>query len=487
MTQALTNSKNRTPTRARGERVYKPGGKKEWRVVFWTHESTKPSRRQCSFSEAKYGKEAASLLSRAVLDYIDVKGVIPDDLHDPPILDPAKKELIEYYSALHESRKASQKRNKPKNGVATVGGASNGENAVKNSSDSTIVPLYTLANSQTSPLSANSFSPIQSVSSTKSESPNELMQKHVNKKERKHLDPVVISGSSISASSPLSFVSRPGNVRSSQTPSDISSSSSSIFGTVANGTENSGNRNLDIINNNNGAVDINSCLGGVQNFVQIPPIPLISAPRDQNVHELLVCGNGNMNGINNSTSASSTRVNMESALSNSQKQANCPAVPNLGFGSFLGIGVTSPSITPPGMFMPSFPDVISSAVATTTLGVANPDTRSLIGQNINHMAAIHSQQLQFCLLQQHLAGSYPTFSPLFFQNCCPPILGFDNHVNDSFSQETLFSSAQKNNGKVYSAKRNVGVFCNDSSMKNKGNIGISNSQQIIYDVDIAQN
>ena len=143
MTTSLIN-KNRTPTRARGERVYKPGGKKEWRVVFWTHESTKPSRRQCSFSEAKYGKEAASLLSRAVLDYIDVKGVVPDDLHDPPILDPAKKELIEYYSALHESRKALQKKNKPKN---------SGNSNNKNISEPSIVPLYTLAQTQSPTMS----------------------------------------------------------------------------------------------------------------------------------------------------------------------------------------------------------------------------------------------------------------------------------------------------------------------------------------------
>ncbi|EEA07975.1 uncharacterized protein CMU_031160 [Cryptosporidium muris RN66] len=131
---STTVVKPRVPTRARGERVYKPGGKKEWRVVFWTHESNKPSRRQCSFSEAKYGKEAASLLSRAVLDYIDVKGVIPDDLHDPPILDPAKKELIDYYSALHETRKASQKKIRQRS-------------KYKQSQEESIVPLYTLTQS----------------------------------------------------------------------------------------------------------------------------------------------------------------------------------------------------------------------------------------------------------------------------------------------------------------------------------------------------
>ncbi|KAL7067413.1 hypothetical protein ACR3K2_21880 [Cryptosporidium serpentis] len=146
--------KPRVPTRARGERVYKPGGKKEWRVVFWTHESNKPSRRQCSFSEAKYGKEAASLLSRAVLDYIDVKGVIPDDLHDPPILDPAKKELIDYYSALHETRKASQKKIRQKN-------------KYKQSQEESIVPLYTLTQSAslTNISSKKKLSLLQPVSS----------------------------------------------------------------------------------------------------------------------------------------------------------------------------------------------------------------------------------------------------------------------------------------------------------------------------------
>ncbi|KAK6587979.1 hypothetical protein RS030_71128 [Cryptosporidium xiaoi] len=477
MTQTLANSKNRTPTRARGERVYKPGGKKEWRVVFWTHESTKPSRRQCSFSEAKYGKEAASLLSRAVLDYIDVKGVIPDDLHDPPILDPAKKELIEYYSALHESRKASMKKSRPRNG-SIVGGTSGGDGIVKGSSDPTTVPLYTLTNSQSSPLSANSFSPIPGSLSTKSESPDELMQKHINRKERIHFDPSFISNSNMSTS-PLSFASFSGAIKSPRTSNDVpssSSSSSSILGAVTSEIESSVNMNSDAKNINNHSND--NITDGTQNLIQIPPIPRIFASREQNLQDLFVCGNVNMNGINASTFIPSIGSSIESAIPTPQKHGNCISIPNFGFGSsFLGIGVTTPSIAhPAGMFIPStFPDAISSAaaIATSTLGVTNPDIRNLIGQNINQMAAIHGQQLQFCLLQQHLAGSYPTM-PLLLQNCCPPIIGFDNHVTDSSSQKTMHSSIG-NNVSIYSNKHTDGIFCNGSGIINTNNISTPNS------------
>ncbi|OII73208.1 uncharacterized protein cubi_02440 [Cryptosporidium ubiquitum] len=380
MTTSLIN-KNRTPTRARGERVYKPGGKKEWRVVFWTHESTKPSRRQCSFSEAKYGKEAASLLSRAVLDYIDVKGVVPDDLHDPPILDPAKKELIEYYSALHESRKALQKKNKPKGSNSSS----------KSTSEPSIVPLYTLAQTQ-SPTMSN-------ISCVSPQYPSKV--------------------SKIDKFSDLT------NLRD-QFPTEVQTS----FG-ILNSNNNSPNESrilspLSIITNSGGGPNIeesttkvgqetsisntnninNSGNNGLLNNIQIPPIPNITSSakysgfdvnsnKNSNISE---DGNkfGNINSNNHLTKTSSSDTdgfntminNVISDINKNNSLLNGGAhfaLMGSIFHNQLPHGMHSP--VPPTQFPSTgtsslFPDLLSS----NCNGLLNPDLNHILNQTCNQIA-----------------------------------------------------------------------------------------------------
>lgn len=79
--------------RARPERIYKPGNKKEWRAVYWllldedqeNHTNVrKQRRRQCSFSCLKYGEEGARQRARTVLDFISVTGYLPPNLRASP-------------------------------------------------------------------------------------------------------------------------------------------------------------------------------------------------------------------------------------------------------------------------------------------------------------------------------------------------------------------------------------------------------------------
>ncbi|KAJ1613002.1 hypothetical protein OJ253_387 [Cryptosporidium canis] len=375
MTPSLIN-KNRTPTRARGERVYKPGGKKEWRVVFWTHESTKPSRRQCSFSEAKYGKEAASLLSRAVLDYIDVKGVVPDDLHDPPILDPAKKELIEYYSALHESRKAIQKKNKPKNG----------NSCNKSVSEPSIVPLYTLTQARSPTMTNISGTPPSHPAKTaKSEKSASLASIQANfgvtdSKSSSPNEPRVVSPPSTTASTG-------GGLN-----TELSSAKSEI---------DTGNPRAD--NENKGGSS-----KGLTNSVQIPPIPNItssvgSGSLDQNksIGGSMDQESENMNDhFSRQSKKSSSQVDgfnamINNVISNFNKQS-----PLLGGGGahFALMGSIFPNQMQPGIQSPLPTGFLPPGASSILPDLFPSSYNGFNGLDINHAL---SQACQQIALQNH--------------------------------------------------------------------------------------
>ncbi|KFG44365.1 hypothetical protein TGFOU_214140 [Toxoplasma gondii FOU] len=73
--------------RAKSERVYKPGAKEEWRVVYWIYpqEKLKNNRKQVSFSSIKYGDQGAQNKAWAVIRYINHFGRVPEDIKNPPM------------------------------------------------------------------------------------------------------------------------------------------------------------------------------------------------------------------------------------------------------------------------------------------------------------------------------------------------------------------------------------------------------------------
>ncbi|CBZ54712.1 conserved hypothetical protein [Neospora caninum Liverpool] len=73
--------------RAKSERVYKPGAKEEWRVVYWIYpqEKLKNNRKQVSFSSIKYGDQGAQNKAWAVIRYINHYGRVPEDIKNPPM------------------------------------------------------------------------------------------------------------------------------------------------------------------------------------------------------------------------------------------------------------------------------------------------------------------------------------------------------------------------------------------------------------------
>ncbi|OEH74036.1 hypothetical protein cyc_07869 [Cyclospora cayetanensis] len=73
--------------RAKSERVYKPGAKEEWRVVYWIYpqERVKNNRKQVSFSSLKYGDSTAQLKAWAVIRFINHFGCVPEDIKNPPL------------------------------------------------------------------------------------------------------------------------------------------------------------------------------------------------------------------------------------------------------------------------------------------------------------------------------------------------------------------------------------------------------------------
>ncbi|KAF7456685.1 ci-meta2, probable [Cryptosporidium felis] len=403
MTSSLVN-KGRTPTRARGERVYKPGGKKEWRVVFWTHESTKPSRRQCSFSEAKYGKEAASLLSRAVLDYIDVKGVVPDDLHDPPILDPAKKELIEYYSALHESRKASQKKTRPKS------------HAGKGSSEPSIVPLYTLARTKSPSINGNS--PVSPQTAGSIVKPDQLLERgnprgdqfssfHSNSPNEVHIP------------SPLSVIASTGP-----------SNSDGLLTKSESGPDNS----------------IGDCIERTSrlNNVQIPPIPNIASPNFSGI-ELNNMSSFDLDGLNSMSNKVISDIHKQGSL-----HASVPHISPLSISVFptqLLPGIQSHPLQQVSSTQSSvFPDP-----SFTGCGFVSPDLHNILSHTSQRIAL----QNQFNFLShlgylQQLAGFAiagvggnslaPAFASSSFLQNSPFLYGSDMQGLNASSQISKFGN-----------------------------------------------
>lgn len=347
--------------------MYKPGGKKEWRVVFWTHESTKPSRRQCSFSEAKYGKEAASLLSRAVLDYIDVKGVVPDDLHDPPILDPAKKELIEYYSALHESRKALQKRSRPK-------GSSKG------SPEPSIVPLYTLAQTQ-----AQAHSPI--MTNTSPSPPNKAA---VSEK---------LSGlASLMDQFPTEMQITGFGILNSNSPNEsrVLSPLSTIASTGGglNTEESPTKTELETGNSNSDNINSSSIHSGFVHNIQIPPIPNITSSAGCN-RKGLDEGTGDSNCHTRKSSSPSEVDGLNAminyAFSNLNKQSPLPAGALTGGGAahFALMGSIFPNQ------VAAAPGIQSGHFQASSYQHPSSGYSGFLGPDLNHILSQACQQIAF--------------------------------------------------------------------------------------------